>query len=136
DQKNDQHHFRMVLSKSGGDVLKKHCLTGTGRRNDQGALAFADRREDVENPGRHVLGAPLEFEFLHRVERGQVVENDLFEFRIGARSVDVFHFEQSEVALAVFRGTNLAGDGVAGTQVESTDLRRADVDIVGTREIV
>src|SRR5690606_17642010 len=61
---------------------------------------------------------------------------DLFEFRIGARSVDVFHFKQREVALAVFRGTNLTGDGVAGTQVESTNLRRADVDIVGTRKIV
>ena len=54
----------------------------------------------------------------------------------GIFEVDRFDFDQREIALAVFRRANLAGDGVAGAQIELADLRRRDVDIVRAGQIV
>ena len=49
--------------------------------------------------------------------------------------VDLADLEQREVALAVLRRTDQAGDRVAGAQVEAADLARADVDVVRPGEI-
>ena len=49
DQQNDQSDFRMIGGDRVGDVLQQHRLTGARRRNDQTALALADRREQVHH---------------------------------------------------------------------------------------
>src|SRR6185369_689114 len=46
------------------------------------------------------------------------------------------HLDEREVALAFLRRTNLAGDGIAGLQVELANLRRRDVDVVRSGQIV
>src|SRR5207244_2788348 len=50
-------------------------------------------------------------------------------------AVDLVDLDQREVALAVLGRTNFALDRVAGVQVEAADLRRRDVDVVGSGEI-
>jgi len=71
-----------------------------------------------------------------RIEGREIVEENLVAGDFGIFEVDGFDLDQSEVALAIFRRTNLAGDGVAGTQIELANLRGRDIDIVGAREIV
>ena len=50
--------------------------------------------------------------------------------------VDRFDLDQGEVAFTFFRRTHLAGNRVAGAEIESADLRRRDVDVVRPREVV
>ena len=71
-----------------------------------------------------------------RVERRQVVEEDLVARFFGRLEVDRVDLDEREVALALFGRTDLPGDGVAGTQVEAPDLRRRDVDVVGAGQVV
>ena len=70
---------------------------------------------------------------LVRVERRQVVEEDLVARALGLLVVDRLDLEQREVALAFLRRADLAGDDVAGAQVEAADLARRDVDVVRAR---
>ncbi len=70
------------------------------------------------------------------IERRQVVEENLVARDLGILEVDRFDLDQREVALAVLGRADLAGDGVAGAQIELADLRRRDVDIVRARQIV
>ena len=71
-----------------------------------------------------------------RIKRREIVEKNLVARDLGILEIDRFDFDQREVALAVLRRANLAGDGVAGAQVELPDLRWRDVDIVRTGQIV
>ena len=71
-----------------------------------------------------------------RIERRQVVEENFVARDFRVLEVDRFDFDQREVALAVFRRADLAGDGVAGAQIELADLRRRDVDVVRARQVV
>ena len=73
---------------------------------------------------------------LLRVERGQVVEEDLLAGLVRALEVDGLHLQEGEVALRIPGGPHLPGDGVSRPQVEAPDLGWRDVDVVGTREVV
>ena len=139
DQKHDQIAFRMIVRDRVGDVLQQHGLAGARRRHDQGALAFADRRHDVDDACREILlGRILVFHLqpLVRIERRQVVEIDLVTGLFRIFEIERIDFEQCEVALAFLRAANVAVDGVAGAQAETADLRRRDVDVVRARQII
>ncbi len=71
-----------------------------------------------------------------RIERRQVVEENFVARDFGVFEIDGFHFNQREVALAILGRAHLAGDGVAGAQIELADLRWRDVDIVRAGQIV
>ena len=70
------------------------------------------------------------------IEGRQVVEEDLVPGHRRVFEIDRLHLEQGEIALPLLGGADLAGDGVAGAQVEAADLGRRDVDVVGPRQIV
>src|SRR5579862_9659994 len=108
----------MVLPVRGGATIKPRCPLPTG--------------EQVEHAAGHVFLGGFHLKAALRIERGQVVEEDFVAGDLGIFKVDGFDFDESEVALAVLGGTHLAGDGVAGAQVELADLRGRDVDVVGT----
>ena len=65
----------------------------------------------------------------------QVFEQDLVARIFRTVVVDGVDFQQREVALAFFRRPDLAGDGIAGAQVEAAHLARRDVDIVRAGQI-
>ena len=78
----------------------------------------------------------LERDALLRVERRQVLEEDLLARPVRRLEVDRLDLDQREVPLAVLRRADLAGHRVAGVQVELADLRRRDVDVVGAGQVV
>ena len=75
----------------------------------------------------------LELDAVLGIERREVVEEDLLARHVGVLEVDRLDLDQREVALPFLRRADLAGDGVAGAQVEAADLRRRDVDVVRDR---
>src|SRR5882762_9385100 len=80
---------------------------------DIGALALADRRDDVEHALGYVLlvlDVALELERLFRMQRRQVLEQDLVLRRLGELAVDLVDLDQREVALAVLGRADLALD--------------------------
>ncbi len=70
------------------------------------------------------------------IKRRQVIEEDLVARDFRVFKIDGFNFNQREIAFAIFRRAHLAGDRVAGAEVELADLRRRDVNIVRAGEIV
>ncbi len=135
DQQHDQHDLGVVGGDRVGDVLEDHRLAGARRGDDQAALALAERRHHVQHAGGHVVRRGLEVDPALRVERGQVVEDDLVACRVGRLEVDRLDLDQGEVALALAWRTDLAAHGVAGAQVEAANLGRRDVDVVRAREV-
>ncbi len=139
DQQDDQDHFGIIVGDRAGDVLQKHGLAGPWRRNDQRALALAERRDDVDHPRRLVLDGRVErveLELLVRIERRQIVEIDAVADLLGIVEVDRRHPGQREIALAFLGSANLALDRVAGAQAEAADDRRRHIDVVRTGEII
>src|SRR6185437_14734811 len=138
DEQHDEIDLGMVGGNGGGNVLQQHRLAGLRRRDDETALALADRRHEIDGAGGEVLGgavAALELQALGGVERRQVLEQDLGARAVGRVEVDLTDLEEREVALAVLRRADEPGDGVAGAQVEAADLAGADVDVVGTGQV-
>ena len=122
-----------------GDVLQQHRLAGARLRDDQRALALAERRHDVDHARREVLdGRVLDLQLhpLRGIERREVVEVHLVALLLGVLEVDLVDLEQREVALALLGAADLALDGVAGAQREAPDLRGRHVDVVGARQVV
>ncbi len=119
-----------------GEVLEEDGFAGAGRCDDEAALSLADGDEHVDDAGGKLGGVVFEFEARVGVERGEVVEENFVAGDFWRLEVDVFNFEHGEVAFALFWGANLAGDGVSGAEVEASDLRGRDVDVVGSGEVV
>src|SRR5262249_40556000 len=136
DEEHDEDDGGMVGGDAVGDVLEHHRLAGARRRDDEAALSLAHGGEEIDDPGRELLRLELEPELLLRIERRQVVEQDLLPRALRLLEVDGLDLEQREVALALLGRTDLPRDHVAGAQVEAADLTRGDVDVVGTRQVV
>src|SRR6185369_7371287 len=101
-------------------------------------LALADRGHQVDGACRQVLGAAvaaLKLEALGRVERSQVLEQNLVARALRRIKVDLADLEEREVTLAVLRGADQARDGIAGAKIKAPDLARADVDVIGSGQI-
>ena len=126
----------MVGGDAVGDVLQHHRLARTRGGDDEAALSLADGRQQIDDPGRELLGVELEPQLLLRIERRQVVEQDLLPRALRLLEVDGLDLQQRKVALALLGRADLPRDDVAGAQVEAADLARGDVDVVGTRQVV
>src|SRR5690606_19337148 len=55
---------------------------------------------------------------------------------LGVVTVDRLDLEQRQIALALLRRPDLTEDRVPGPEVETLDLRRADVDVIRPVEVV
>ena len=126
----------MVLDDRLRDVLQQHRLAGARRRDDEAALPLADRRPQIHDPCREVFGRRLELQPLLRIQRREVFEEQLVARLLRLLEVDGLDLDQREVALALLRRTNLPRHRVAGLQVELANLRRRDVNVVGTGQVV
>src|SRR5438445_659418 len=103
----------MVLPARGGETIRPRCPLPRGvSRSITRALAFL------------------------RIERRQVVEQNLVAGLVGRFEVDRFNLDQCEVFLAFVWRTNLSADGVAGLEIKLANLRRGDVNVVGAGQIV
>ena len=126
----------MILDDRVRDFLHDHRLTGFRRRDDQAALAFAERRHEVHQAHRKIAALGFQHQPLFRITRPQVVECNAVLRALGLVTVDLFDLQQREVAFALFGRSNLAHDRIAGTQIETLDLRGADVNVIRSVEVV
>ena len=124
DQEHDQHDFRMVGGDGVGNILQQHGLAGARRSDDQAALTFTDRGEQVHHPSTHVLPDGLQLKAFLGIERRKVVKQNLVARLFRRLEVHRFDLDQREVLLALVGGTDLTTDSVAGLEVELADLRR------------
>ena len=134
DQQHHQVHIGVVGGDGVGDLLHHDCLARLGLRHDQGALAAAERGDDVDHTGGDVffaLDVTLQTHLLFGEQRRQVLEHDLVFVVLGQVVVDLVELGQGKVALAVFGDAHFAFDHVAGVQVKAPHLAGADVDVVG-----
>ena len=129
-QQHDERDFRVVAGDGVGERLQHHGFAGARRRDDQSALALADRAEQVEHSARQVFTRRLHFQAALGIERREVVKENFVarDFRIF--KVDRFDLDQREIALAVLWRANLSGNGIACSQIELANLRRRYVNIV------
>ena len=80
DQQNDQGYVRVVTRDGVRNMLHHHRLAALRAGYQQAALAFADRRDDVDDTAGGVFFAAdiaFELDVLGRVQRRQVFEEDL-----------------------------------------------------------
>ena len=136
DQEDDQDHLGVVLVDRVGELLHQDGLTSLRLGDDQAALALADGRQEVDHPHRDVALFAFEPDPRVRIARLQVVEGDPVLGLFGLFVVDLLDLEQGEVPFAFLRRPDLPHNRIAGSEVESLDLARADVDIVRAVEVV
>ena len=125
----------MILGDRVGHLLEEDRLAGPGRRDDQTALSFADRRDDVDHPHAEIAARGLQMDALIGVAGTQIVEDRPRCADDRWISVDGIDAQQGEIALPILGWTDLPDDRVARPQIEAFDLRRRDVDVVGAGEI-
>jgi hypothetical protein len=138
DEQDDQRHVGVVGGDGVGDVLHHHRLAALRAGHQQAALALADRRDHVDDARGDVFLRPdlaLQPEHLGRVQRRQVLEEDLVLGVLRRLVVDLVHLDQREIALAILGRADLAFDRIAGVQVEAADLRGGDVDVVRAGQV-
>ena len=77
-----------------GDVFQQRRLAGFRRRDDQRALAFADRREQVDDARRQLRRTNFEFKPLLRIDRRSFFEGATPFDRFGIEPVDLVDANQ------------------------------------------
>src|SRR5262245_31211400 len=105
-----------------GYGLEQHRLTGARRSNDQAALAFADRGQQIHDPGRQVFLIRFQPDSLIRIERSQVIKQDLVSCLSRMLEIDCLNLDESEITLAVFGWANLSGNRIPCSQIEFSNL--------------
>ena len=111
DQKNDEVTLGVAFGDRVGKVLQDHGLTGFRRRDDQGALAFAYRSNEIHNTTGKVFGGAISSLKLppRFWEKGcQVGKQDLVFGIFRWLIIDLFDLEHGEVTLTFLWGANLA----------------------------
>ena len=114
-----------------GDLLEEHRLAGLGRADDEGALALAQRVDQVDQPLAQVLRVRFEIDQLVGMDRRQIGEDRAATGGVGVDPVDAVDPKHAPVLLGLARGAHGAGDAVTDAQTEAADLARADVDVLG-----
>jgi len=130
---------RMVVGDRLGHVLQQHGLTRARRRDDQCALAFALRADQVDHASRLVLDRRVERvepQALVGIKRGQVVEVDAVTNSVRIVEIDLDQAVDRKIALAIFRCANFAFNRITRTQAPFPDLVRRDINVIGTSKII
>src|SRR5438132_14272710 len=74
DKENDYLHVGMIFDDRLGDVMKQSRFTGPRRRDNQAALAHAERRHQIHDPRGVAVWHGLELDPLVWVDRGQFLK--------------------------------------------------------------
>ena len=126
----------MVCRNAVRNRLQQHRLAGPRRSDNQSALPLAHRRQQIHHAARDVLANRLHLHPLLRIQRSQVVEQNLVPSLFRRLEVDRLDLHQRKILLALMRRPHIAADRIARLQVELADLRRRDVNVIRARQIV
>ncbi len=135
-QQDNQGDFRVIAGDGIGNALQEHRLAGARRRNDQAALTLTDGRQQVEHARRDVVLDRLQVNALLGIERREVVKEEFVAGFIGGLKIDRLDFDEREVPLPLFGWSDLAGNRIAGAQIEFADLGWRYVDVVRPGQVV
>ncbi len=120
-----------------GDRLQQHGLACTGRSDDQVRAGLCPRwSEQIHDPAADGLAHCLHLDAFLRIERRQVVKEDLVARLFRRFEVDGFDLDQRKVLHSFVRRAHVAADGVARLEVELADLRGRHIDVVRSGQIV
>src|ERR1035437_6042484 len=136
DEQDDEHHIGVVGGDGVGQRLQEHGLAGAGRGDDEAALALAHGGRQVHHPAADGLPDGLQLDAFLGIERGEVVEENLVARLLGRLEVDGLDLDQGKVLFSLMGGTDVAADGVAGFEIEFSNLRGGDIDVIGAGQIV
>ena len=75
DEQHDERDLRMILGDRVRHLLQENRLAGARRRDDQPALALADRRHEVDHAHAQVAVARLEAQARVGIARAQRLSN-------------------------------------------------------------
>ena len=123
DEQHDEHNIGMIGGDGVGDVLQQHGLAGAGRSDDQPALAFAQRSEQIHDPGADVFFGGFLLDALLRIKRREIVKENLVARFLRRLEVHRLDLDQGKIFFAFVWRTHLAAHRVARLQVKLTDLR-------------
>lgn len=121
-----------------GDRLHDHGLAGLRRGHDQTTLALADRRDQVDDPGRQTARLTLQAQSVLRVKGRQLPELRPSAALFGRHAVDRVEADQRVellAPLAVLGLADRAGDVVTLAQTALTDLGERDIDVVRAGQV-
>ncbi len=130
DQQHDEVGLRMVGGDGVGHVLQQDRLTRLGLCDDQAALAFADRGEEVQYAGAEVAALGGEVELFVGEERREELEGNAVARPLGVAAVDALDLHQREELVLVARRAHVAVDGVSQLEAGLLDLLLCHIDIV------
>jgi len=137
DEQHDQLDLGVVELDHLGDRLHHRGLAGLRGRDQQPALALADRADEIDDPGGHVarVAGILEGQLLVGEERGEVLEPRPLLGRFGVATVDGVDLEQGRVLLVALRRAHLPTEVVALAQTELTGQLERDVGVLLARQV-
>ena len=82
-----------------GDILKQDGLTGAWRRDDQGTLALADRRDQIDDAHVDIVLGRFHNETIFGVQRREILEGDQVVEFFRRLAIDCINTEQREISL-------------------------------------
>ena len=121
------------------DILQEHRLAGSRRRNNQGPLSLANGCHDIDDPRREIFPrrvGHLELEALVRIKGSQIVKMNFMPDFFRILEIDRIDLKQREIALPFLGTANQPFHRIAGAQAEPADLRRRNINVVGTGQII
>ena len=136
DEEDDEHRLGVVLRDGVGHLLEEHRLADARRRDDESALSEPDRRKEVDDARRELLGVGLEDDAPRRERGREVLEVD--DARCDGRLLPVHGRDvaEAEEPVAVARVADRPLDDVAGPERMAADLLLGDEDVLRAREKV
>ena len=97
---------------------------------------FAEGGHEVHDSGGVVVMSRFELDAAQGIQRSQVVEENLLAGNLRVLVVDQLDLQESEVTLRVLWRPDLTGNRVACSQIETPDLGRRNINVVGTGQVV
>src|SRR5262249_38799503 len=129
-QQHDENDFFMILRDAVRNTLQHHRFPGPRSRHNQPPLPLSYGREEVEDTRRIFRWRVFKPELLLRVERSEVIEENLVPRTFRLFVVNRLNFQQGKISFPFFRWPNLTSHHIAGAQIESADLTGRDINIV------
>ena len=133
----DKHvRVRVILEDRLGHLLHQYCLASARWGNDQTPLAEADGCYQIHHAITYLARFRFEDNPFFRMQRCQRIEGLATSHLIRVSMVDRLDTKQRKVAFVFFRRSNLSRYRHARRKSKAAYLRRRDIDVVGTGDVM
>ena len=132
DQQDNELHLGVVGLDRPNDRLHDRGFASLGGRHDHPALALSDRREQVDDPSRHIgrVAVDLHTKLLVGEQRGEVFEPGPVLGLVRVLIVDLVDSQQGGILLAAVCRARRTHQVVTPTKSELADLLNRDIGVL------